>query len=134
MTEVEVVAAPVAQPPGWYKDPDNPRQRRWWNGAEWGAPTKEDRQNALDARVAHWVKSDYRVESQSLEQAVLVRGHRPNHLLHLVLSIFTLGLWAIFVWIPLAIFGGEKRKAVSITPEGRPLESGTGLRDSFASV
>ena len=34
----------------------------------------------------------YRVVSQTDDQAMLVRGHRPNHILHLLLSVVTLGL------------------------------------------
>ena len=52
-------------------------------------------------------------ESQTDYHVVIVRGHRPNHVLHLLLSIVTLGLW-IPVWILLSIFGGEKRRAISV--------------------
>ena len=33
----------------------------------------------------------YRIESRSDYQATIVKGHRPNHILHLILSIITLG-------------------------------------------
>jgi hypothetical protein len=46
-----------------------------------------------------------------------VRGHRPNHLLHFLVGIFTLGLWWI-VWFFIAIFGGEKRQMVSVDEFG----------------
>jgi len=62
------------------------------------------------------------VESQSHIQAVVVTGKRPNHILHLILTILTLGVWAI-VWIIIAIGGGEKRKTVSISPDGHAIES-----------
>lgn len=26
-------------PPGWFADPQNPSQPRWWSGTEWGPPT-----------------------------------------------------------------------------------------------
>ena len=64
------------------------------------------------------VRDGYRVESQTDYQAILVRGRRPNHLLHLILSIVTLGLWAIFVWLPVAVFGGEKRRVVTVDAYG----------------
>lgn len=33
--------------------------------------------------------------------------HTPNHVLHLLLSIITVGLW-IFVWLFVALVGGSK--------------------------
>ena len=58
------------------------------------------------------VKKGRRVESQNQHETVLVKGQRPNHILHLLLSVFTGGLW-IPVWILVAMTGGEKRKVVS---------------------
>ena len=66
----------------------------------------------LDDAVAHHVKWGWRVESRTANQAVIVKGHRPNHILHLILTIITLGFWAI-VWIAVAVFGGEKRKTIT---------------------
>jgi hypothetical protein len=49
-------------------------------------------------------------------------GHRINHLLHLILSLLTAGLWLI-VWLLLACFPRrEKRLMVSITETGEWLE------------
>ena len=69
----------------------------------------------LDSAIAQYVGSGWRVESRSDRQAVLVKGHRPNHLLHLVLSIITLGIW-IPVWVGVTLFAGEKRRVVSVSP------------------
>ena len=66
----------------------------------------------LDAQVAQYVRWGYRVESLTPTQAVVVKGRRTNHLLHLILTLVTLGVWAI-VWILVAIFGGEKRKVLT---------------------
>ena len=38
-------------------------------------------------------------------------------MLHLVLTIVTLGLW-VFVWLGIAAFGGEKRKFASVDEWG----------------
>ncbi|MEL6981152.1 MAG: DUF2510 domain-containing protein, partial [Actinomycetota bacterium] len=27
-------------PAGWYSDPSNPNQQRWWDGVEWSASTR----------------------------------------------------------------------------------------------
>lgn len=69
-------------------------------------------EKTLDQRVAGHVKYGWRVESRTETQAVLVKGHRPNHILHLILSIITVGIW-IPVWICVAIISGEKRKTLS---------------------
>ncbi len=60
-----------------------------------------------------------RIENQSAFQAIIVEGRPINHILHLLLSIFTLGLW-LLIWIVLAIFGGEKRSLVRIDKDGNP--------------
>jgi hypothetical protein len=67
----------------------------------------------LDDSVALYVKRGWRVESRTDNQVVLVLGHRPNHILHLILTILTFGIWAV-VWILVAIFGGEKRKTITV--------------------
>lgn len=71
-----------------------------------------ERKMLLAVKIQDAVKYGWRVESQSDYQAVIVKGKRPNHILHLLLTIFTLGLWA-FVWIMLAIVKHEKRKVIS---------------------
>lgn len=121
-TDIAPTTAPIAPTPGWYEDPDQPKAKRWWNGSEWGAPSPEDRQAALDARVAQWIRAGYRVEAQSPTQAVMVTGRRPNHVLHIILSVLTLGLWLI-VWFLVACFSGEKRKTISVAADGRLIES-----------
>jgi hypothetical protein len=77
----------------------------------------DERKEALARAIHTQVTQGARVESQSDYQAVLVRGHRPNHILHLVLSIVTLGLW-LFVWLGVIAFGGEKRMFTTIDEWG----------------
>jgi hypothetical protein len=80
----------------------------------------EWRRAALSHTVAESFRHGWRVESQMDFQAVLVSGKPINHVLHLLLTLVTFGLWAI-VWILLAITGGEKRCVVSIDPYGNAL-------------
>lgn len=80
--------------------------------------TPEDRKEILGDRVAAAVRNGYAVESQTDYQAVMVKGKRPNHLLHFFLSVFTVFIWAIFVWIPLAIFKHEKRMVIAVDQDG----------------
>src|SRR5215207_8344529 len=79
-----------------------------------GQRSPEDRRALLAQEVAGHVSHGYRVESQTDYQAIVVKGRRPNHLLHLILSVLTLGVWALFVWLPLAMFGGEKRRVITV--------------------
>jgi hypothetical protein len=57
------------------------------------------------------------VEARDGDRLVVSSGG-TNHALHFVLGIFTLGLWWVFVWIPISIAGGRKRRVVyANTPE-----------------
>lgn len=85
---------------------------------EASATTNEQRKELLAQQVARAVAAGYRVETASDYQAVLVRGHRTNHLLHFFIGIFTLGIWWLLVWLPLWAFGGEKRVIVQVDPFG----------------
>jgi hypothetical protein len=79
--------------------------------------TDEARKYALAQAVANEVRGGWGVQSQTDFQAVLVKGNRPNHLLHLVLTFVTLGLWA-FVWVAVALIGGEKHRVVTVDEYG----------------
>lgn len=55
----------------------------------------------------------WRVEQQMDAYAILVRGKPVNHVLHLLLTLLTAGLW-LFVWIPLWALGGETRYRLTV--------------------
>jgi hypothetical protein len=78
----------------------------------------DQRKAALAQRVGALTAQGWRMESQMDYQAVLVKGHRPNHVLHLILSVLTAGLWLI-VWAIIAITGGEKRMVVIVNESGQ---------------
>jgi len=88
-----------------------------------GERTREERQALLAQAISSYVRNGYRVESQVDNQAILVKGRRPNHLLHLVLSFLTLGVWLVFVWLPIAILGGEKRRVMTVDAYGNLTET-----------
>lgn len=68
------------------------------------------REDALEQQInSYLAKGDWRLESRTEHAAVMVKGKRVNHLLHLILSVLTVGLW-LPVWLILAIAGGEKRQ------------------------
>ena len=51
---------------------------------------------------------------------LLVKGKRISHVLHLLLGVVTCAAWWVFVWLPLCLFGGEKRITVALDGAGRP--------------
>lgn len=67
----------------------------------------------LQQIVAERVAQGWRVESQTPLIAVLVRGKRPSHILHLLLTVLTLGLW-LLVWVNVVAWGGERRSTIRI--------------------
>ena len=85
---------------------------RIWSG--------EERLNALAEAVALELVDGCRVEPASDYEVVVVTGSRPNHGLHLILTVVTLGLWAL-VWIPAAIFQREHRTSISVDRFGAVL-------------
>jgi hypothetical protein len=115
----EITTAPGPTPAGWYPDPELPKTERYWTGTEWPAQmSADDLRAATQFAVADAVRRGWRVETQTEGQVVIVSGNRPNHILHLILTILTLGLWLI-PWIIITIAGGEKRQTLTITPDGR---------------
>lgn len=84
--------------------------------------TADQRKAGLDAALARYGAGGWRIETRSDFQATIVKGHRVNHILHLILTLITLGIWAI-VWILMVIFGGEKREMVTVDPYGNIVAS-----------
>lgn len=74
---------------------------------------ERQRKQQLANMVATEVARGWRVESQTDTMAVVVRGKKPNHILHLLLTVFTVGLW-LPVWLLVAIVSGEKRKTLTV--------------------
>lgn len=77
----------------------------------------QDRQALLVDAVEHEARHGWRVQAQTPLQASLVKGKPTSHLLHLVLTLLTFGLWAI-VWICLALFAGQKSKVLTVDDTG----------------
>jgi hypothetical protein len=70
------------------------------------------RKQTLAQAVANEVRGGWSVESQSDFQAVMVQpGTKVNHLLHLVLSLITLGIWLI-VWALVTLMHKRTRHEV----------------------
>lgn len=108
----QIPAAPDAPPP-----PPPPASVSAVDGLPQTEKTAAERKALLANTLQGQVASGARIESQSDFQAVVVRGHRVNHLLHFLIGFITLFLWWI-VWLVLAITGGEKRQMITVDQFG----------------
>jgi hypothetical protein len=71
--------------------------------------------NPLDAALASAVAHGWRVEYRDHTSAVIAGGAPCNHILHLLLTMFTCGLWAP-VWLIIAATSGTKRLMLVVDP------------------
>jgi hypothetical protein len=79
--------------------------------------SNDERKAAMAARIAHFAREGWRVETLMDFQAILVRGHPTNHVLHLLLSVVTFGLWLVY-WLAVALDGGEQRVVLHVDESG----------------
>lgn len=80
--------------------------------------TADTSQQALARNVEAYVRIGWRVESAPVPgQVVMVHGKRPNHILHLLLSVVTFGLW-LPVWLIVAATTREQRAVLTAHPDG----------------
>jgi hypothetical protein len=113
----ESAPTPPAPTHGAIDAPPPPPPPSGLEGLSQAPKTPDERKVLLANTLQGQVASGARIESQGEFQAVVVRGHRPNHLLHFLIGIFTLGLWWI-VWFFIALFGGEKRQMINVDQFG----------------
>jgi hypothetical protein len=75
-------------------------------------------QQALAGAVEWHVRRGWRVESAPMPgQVVVVMGKRPNHILHLLLSVVTFGLW-LPVWFVIGVTSKVTRAVLTVHPDG----------------
>ncbi len=79
-----------------------------------GADTKRALANAVASECA---RGGWRVESQTDVNAILAKGKRTSHGLHLVLSILTAGIW-LLVWPVVWYLNREKRLVLNVDQYG----------------
>jgi len=83
-----------------------------------GEKKSPDERKALLARtVSNQVAAGWRVESQSDYQAIFVKGRHIRHILHLVLTLLTGGVWVI-VWILRWAIYHERRQIANVDEYG----------------
>ena len=113
-TQPESVQPESAQPESVQPGPAPPET------APLSKKTLEERKAILAQQIQMAVVQGGRVESQSDNIAVVVRGKPVNHLLHFLIGVFTCGLWWI-AWLVIAITGGEKRQMITVDEFGNVL-------------
>lgn len=79
--------------------------------------TEEERRAALDRSVAQYLAGGSVLESTTGTTAVLVTGKPVNHILHLVLSLLTAGLWLI-VWVVMILTNHRQRIVLTVGEDG----------------
>lgn len=79
-----------------------------------------DRREVLNRELQRYGAMGWRIETRSEFQATIARGKQISHLLHLFLTIFTLGLW-LLIWALIGMFGGVKRWLITVDEFGNPL-------------
>jgi hypothetical protein len=79
--------------------------------------TDAERRQALESRIALELTSGGVLESQTAYTAVVIHGKKTNHILHLILSVITAGLWLI-VWAVLILTRKQQRVVLSVDDEG----------------
>ena len=76
-----------------------------------------ERRALLAQQLQQGAARGLRVESQAEYQAVFVEGQKVNHVLHVIITICTCGLWGIG-WLVVALTGGEKRHQLIVDEFG----------------
>lgn len=79
--------------------------------------TADQRKALLAQYISGSVMQGWRVQSQGEFNVVLFSSNKPNHVLHLLLTIFTCFLWGI-VWALLAATGRDDRRTVFVDEHG----------------
>ena len=69
------------------------------------------------ASVANEVRKDWRVQSQTEFQAVMEKGKRTSHGLHVFLSIVTVGLW-VPVWVAVWYLNRDQNEVINVDSYG----------------
>lgn len=92
-------------------------------GAEPRRLSLEERGDIIARLVGLEAKQGWMAISQTQTTASLTKGKDHSHVLHLILTLITLGFW-LLVWIPLVIFTGKKNKTISVDEFGQVTRKG----------
>lgn len=76
-----------------------------------------DRREVMNRELQKYGAMGWRIETRSEYQATIAKGKQISHVLHLLLAIFTLGLWLV-IWALIGAFGGVKRWLLTVDEFG----------------
>lgn len=78
------------------------------------AAVRAERASTLDEEAQLYVKQGYTIETMTDHVLVVTRAKKCNHILHLLLSVVTMGVW-IPVWVVLGANAamGSDRKVIT---------------------
>lgn len=76
-----------------------------------------ERKAILQTHIIQFASKGWNLDTQTEFAAVMSSGKRLNHILHLLLSIVTLGFW-LFVWFLLLMFNRITKKTISVDRYG----------------
>ena len=82
-----------------------------------GRLSAEQRATILQQALGDLAFRGYQVERVDQTRAIVLAGAPINHILHLLLSVFTCGLW-LPIWLLILASGGVKRRYVHIDDYG----------------
>jgi len=112
------MTTPATPAPGWYPDPGGQPGQRYHDGRRW---------------TAHFVPAAPTASQPQAIAVAVANGGGTNHALHLVLTLFTCGLW-LPIWIIAAIFGGGGGSSVAIGANGAVVHAGNRRPLTVAAV
>jgi hypothetical protein len=124
-------------PAGWYPDPSGQGQR-YFDGTQWTehrstSLSEQQRSAILQRALVEYVGSNSRVAAQSPTSATLIVGQPPNHVAHLLATIFLCGLW-LPIWAIIAATNQPKRFTVSVDEQGQVHWSGPGIKATPTAI
>jgi hypothetical protein len=82
----------------------------------------DERKSRLSSAVAFEVSQGWRIDSQTDHMVALTRGGDTSHVLHFLLTLFTLGLWGI-IWLIRGLSNFKSRKILSVDLHGKIIVS-----------
>lgn len=79
-----------------------------------------NRREVLNRELQKYGAMGWRIETRSDFQATIAKGKQISHVLHLLLTVFTFGLW-LLVWAVIGLLGGVKRWLLTVDEFGNVL-------------
>jgi Protein of unknown function (DUF2510) len=95
-----LVTSNSVTPAGWYPVQGG---QRWWDGHEWTEHFMPDPPTPAPVVVQ---------SAGQPHRMVTYQPVRTSHTFHLIMSLLTCGLWAVFVWGPMTLINAMRRKRV----------------------